>query len=174
MGVLLYAICRFSLVAFNNFSLSLVFVTLITMCLVVFLLGFFLPGTLCPSWTWVAISFPVLAKFSSIISSNIFSVHFSLSSPSGTPIMPMLVCLILSQGSLRLSSFLLILFSLLCSMAMNSTILSSSSLICSSAAVFLLLILLVYFLFQLLYCLSLFVFSLILLGVSSLILLGLC
>ena len=35
-----------SLVAFNNFSLSFIFVSLITMCLGVFLLGFILPGTL--------------------------------------------------------------------------------------------------------------------------------
>ena len=28
------------------------------------------------SWTWVAISFPMLGKFSSIISSSIFSYHF--------------------------------------------------------------------------------------------------
>ena len=58
----LYVICRFSLVVFNNFSLSLIFVYLITTCLGVFLLGFILAGTLCASWTWVAISFPMLGK----------------------------------------------------------------------------------------------------------------
>ena len=63
MGVPLYVICRVSLVAFNNFSLSLIFVRLITMCLGMFLLGVILPGTLCASWTWVAISFPMLGKF---------------------------------------------------------------------------------------------------------------
>ena len=78
MGVPLYVICHFSLVAFNNFSLSLIFVSLITACLGVFLLGFILPGTLCASWTWVAISFPMLGNFSAIISSNIFSGPFSL------------------------------------------------------------------------------------------------
>ena len=46
----------------------------------------------------------------------------------------------LSQRSLRLSSFLFTLFSLFCSMAVISTILSSRSLICSSASVILLLI----------------------------------
>ena len=46
MGVPLYVICRFSLVAFNNFSLSLIFVNMITMCLGMFLLGFILPGPL--------------------------------------------------------------------------------------------------------------------------------
>ena len=49
--------------------------------------------------------------------------------PSGTPIMQMLVCLMLSQRSLRLSSFLFNLFSLFCSTAVISTILSSQSLI---------------------------------------------
>ena len=44
---------------------------------------------------------------------NISSVPFSLSSPSGTPIIQMLVCLMLSQNSLRLSSFLFNLFYLL-------------------------------------------------------------
>ena len=78
MGVPLYIICHFSLVAFNNFPLSLIFVNLIIMHLGMFLLGFILPGTLCASWTWVAISFPMLGNFSTIISSNIFSVPFSL------------------------------------------------------------------------------------------------
>ena len=38
MGVPLYIICRLSLAALNNFSLSLIFANLITMCLDVFLL----------------------------------------------------------------------------------------------------------------------------------------
>ena len=45
-----------------------------------------------------------------------------LSSPSGTPIMQMLVCLMLSQRSLRLSAFLFILFSVFCSVAVISTL----------------------------------------------------
>ena len=40
MGLPLYVICHFSLAAFNNFSLSLIFVNLITMCLGEFLLCF--------------------------------------------------------------------------------------------------------------------------------------
>uniref|UniRef100_A0A8C6ASH8 Uncharacterized protein n=1 Tax=Monodon monoceros TaxID=40151 RepID=A0A8C6ASH8_MONMO len=52
----------------------------------------------------------------------------------------MLLCLMLSQRPLRLSSFLFILFSLFCSTAVNSTILSFRSLIRSSASVILLLI----------------------------------
>ena len=114
LGVPLYVICHFSLVAFSNFSLSLIFANLITMCLSVFLLGFILYGTLCASWTWVAISFPVLGKFSTIISSNVFSGPFSLSSPSGTPIMRMLLCLMLSQRPLDCPQFFSF-FILLCS-----------------------------------------------------------
>ena len=46
MGIPLYVICCFSFVAFNTFSLSLIFVDLINVCLNVFLLGFILYGTL--------------------------------------------------------------------------------------------------------------------------------
>ena len=60
-------------------------------------------------------SFPILGKFLATSSWNIFYVPLSLSSPSGTPIMWMLVLLILSQSSLRLSSFVFNIFSLFCS-----------------------------------------------------------
>ena len=46
MGFPLYVTCRFSLAVFNIFSLYLVFVSLISMCLVMSLLGFILYGTL--------------------------------------------------------------------------------------------------------------------------------
>ena len=105
-----------------------------------FLFGFILYGTLCASWTPLTISFPMLVKFLTIISSNIFSNPFFFSSFSGTPKIQMLFHLMLSQKSLRLSSILFILFSLFCSLAVISTILSYSSLICSSASVILLLI----------------------------------
>ena len=52
-------------------------VNVITMCLGAFLLEFILPGTLCASWTWVTVSFPVLGKFSAVVSSHIFSGPFS-------------------------------------------------------------------------------------------------
>ena len=81
MGVPLYVICHFSLIAFTILPLSLIFVSLITKCLGVFPLGFILPRTLSASWTWLTISFPLLRKFSAIISSNIFSGLSSLSSP---------------------------------------------------------------------------------------------
>ena len=114
MGIPLCVICGFSLAAFNIYSLCLIFVNLINMCLGVFCLGFILFGTLWVSWTWVIISFPILGKFSTIIS-NIFSWSFFLSSFSGTPMIRMLGHLTLSQRSLRLFSFLLILFSFILS-----------------------------------------------------------
>ena len=110
MGIRLCVIYCFSLAAFNICSLCLIFVNLINMCLGVFHLGFILFGTLCVSWTWVIISFPILGKFSTIIS-GIFSLSFFLSSSSETPMVQMLGHLTLSQTSLRLSSFLLFLFS---------------------------------------------------------------
>ena len=108
------------------------------MCLGVFLPGFILLGTLCASWTLLIISFPMLGKFSANISSNIFSGPFCLSYPSGTPIMRMFIHLMLSQRSLRLPSFLFILFSIFCHVAVISNILSSRSCIYASASVILL------------------------------------
>ena len=78
MGIPLCAICCFPLAAFNIYSLCLIFVNMINMCLGVFCLGFILFGTLWVSWTWVIISFPILGKFSTIISSRIFSWSFCL------------------------------------------------------------------------------------------------
>ena len=51
MGFPLYVTCCFFLAAFNILSLCLVFVSLISMCLGVFLPGFILYGTLYASWT---------------------------------------------------------------------------------------------------------------------------
>ena len=123
MEIPLCVICCFSLAAFNVCSLYLIFVNLINMCLGVFHLGFILFGTLWFSWTWVIISFPILGKFSTIISSSIFSWSFFLSSVSGNLIIQMLGHLTLSQRSLRLSSFLLIRFSFFLSDSFISTIL---------------------------------------------------
>ena len=49
MGFPFYVTCCFVLAAFNILSSCLVFVSLISMCLGVFLLGFILYGTLCAS-----------------------------------------------------------------------------------------------------------------------------
>ena len=135
----MYVTC-FSLAAFNILSLCLVCFSLISMCLGVFLLGFIMYGTLCASWTWLTISFSMLQKFSTIISSKIFLYAFFFSSSSGTTVIQILVHLILSQRSLRLSSFLFGLSTLFCSSEVISIILSSSSLIHSSASDILLLV----------------------------------
>ena len=84
-GIHLYVVCSFSFDAFNICSLCLIFVSLIYMCLGRFLLGFILYVTLWASWTWVAISYPTLGKFLTIISSNIFQCPFLLISFSGMP-----------------------------------------------------------------------------------------
>ena len=60
MGFPLCVTCCFSLAAFNFLPLCLVFVSLISMCLGVFLLGFILYGTLCASWLF---PFPCWGKF---------------------------------------------------------------------------------------------------------------
>ena len=54
----LYVTCCFSPAAFNILSLYLVIVSLISMCLGIFLLGFILYGTLCTSWTHWLFPFP--------------------------------------------------------------------------------------------------------------------
>ena len=138
MEISLYVICCLSLAAFNIFSLYLIFDSLINMCLVVFLLGFILYGTLYTSWTWLTISFSILRKFSTIISSNIFSVPFFFlfffwdpyNSNVGAFNVAPDVC------ETVLNSF----YSLFCSVVVISIILSSRSLTHSSASVILLLI----------------------------------
>ena len=102
MGIPLYTVCCFNLVAYNIFSLSLIFVILITVCLGAFLPGFILPGIHCMSWTWVTISFPILGKFSAIISSHIFSCPFSVSLLLWEPYNTNVDVFVLSQRSLRL------------------------------------------------------------------------
>ena len=105
-----------------------------------FILEFIFYRALCTSCTWVAISFPMLGKFLSTISSDIFLHPFFFSFSSGIPIFQMLMCLMLSQRPLRLFSFIFILFSLFYSMAVIFTTLYSNSFIYSSASVILLLI----------------------------------
>jgi len=73
MGFPLYVTCCFSLASFSYLSLCSVFVSLISMFFGMFLLGFILYGPLCASWTWLTISFSILGKISTIISSKIFS-----------------------------------------------------------------------------------------------------
>ena len=63
------------------------------MCLGVVLFGSNLFEILCASWTCMSISFTQLVKFSLILFSNKFSISCSCSSPSGTPMIQVLVCL---------------------------------------------------------------------------------
>ena len=98
------------------------------MCLGVFLLGFILLGTLCASWTWLIFSFPFREVFSYYLFKYFLRSFLSLIS-FWDPIMWFFMHLMLSQMSLTLSSFLFILFSIFCSVAVISTILSSRSFI---------------------------------------------
>ena len=159
IGTPLYVICCFSLAAFNIFNLYLIFDSLINMYLGLFLLGFILYGTLC----YLDLIDYFLSQILDVFNYNFFNYflsYFLFSSSSGTPIVWIVVCLMLSQRSLGLSSMLFILFSLFFSVVVISTILSSRSLILSSASVFLLLIPSREFLFRLLWS-SLFVYSLV-------------
>ena len=63
MGFPLCVTCCFSLAAFSILSLCLVFVSLISTCLGVFLLGFILYGTLCASWIDWLFPFPCWGNF---------------------------------------------------------------------------------------------------------------
>ena len=96
VGFPLYDICCLWLLIFF-FVLN--FVTMISMCLSMFLLEFIMYGILCASATWVSFSFHILGKFSATISLSNLSSTFFPSSPFGTPIMWMLLCLTFSQRS---------------------------------------------------------------------------
>ena len=85
MGFPLYVACCFSLTVFNNLCLCLVFVSLISMCLGVFLLGFMLYGTLCASWTCLTFLFHVGEIFNYNLL-KIFLTPFLFSSFPETPI----------------------------------------------------------------------------------------
>ena len=67
-GIPLCVIYCFSLAAFNFVLCVWSLLIWLIMCLGVFCLGFILFGTFWVSWTCVAISFPILGKFSAIIS----------------------------------------------------------------------------------------------------------
>ena len=129
MGISLYVICCFSLAVLNIFSLCLIFVILTNMCLSMFLFGFILYGTLCFLDLFDYFLFHVVEVLNYYLF-KYFLIPFLLFFFSGTPIIRMLVCLMLSQRSLRLSSILFIRFSLFCSVTVICTILSSSSFIC--------------------------------------------
>ena len=141
IGVPLYVICCFFLYPFNIFSLPLILDSLINISFWVFLHWLILYGfSTGYSWNSVSECFPTLQICSATISSHISSNSFFLSSHSNIPIMWMLVHLMLSQSSLRLSSILFILFFFILSTSVISTSLSSNLFIHSSASYILLLI----------------------------------
>uniref|UniRef100_K9IHF4 Uncharacterized protein n=1 Tax=Desmodus rotundus TaxID=9430 RepID=K9IHF4_DESRO len=111
IGAPLYVTSYFSLAAFKILSLSWNFAILIIMFLEVGLLGFLFIETLCASWVCVTFSLIKLGKFSVITFSNRFSIPCSSSSPSGIPIIRILLCFMLSCSSLDTSLFCLFSFS---------------------------------------------------------------
>ena len=128
----LYVTCCFSLADFNIVSLYLVFISLISMCPGMILLGFILYGTLCACWTWLTVSFSMLGKFTTIMSSTFFLYPFFLSSSSGTPYNLNFAAFDMVPEVSETVSAVFVLFTLFCSSEIISTILSSNSLIHSS------------------------------------------
>ena len=112
---------------------------LIVMCLGVCLFGIILFGIFWASWIWISVFFPILGKCSSTFSSFNFSGSFSLSSPSRSPIMWILLHLMQSQMSHHVSSHFKILSSFCCCVWVSYIFLSSSSQIHSSTSSILLL-----------------------------------
>ena len=125
----------FVLLIFNIFTLYLVFVSLINTYLVSL--------RVCLVWNslhFLGLDGYFLSHVTVIFNFHLLYIFSDLFSSSGTPIIQMLLCLILSQKSLRISSIHFILFfffSLFCSLSVISIILSSSSLIGSSWSVIL-------------------------------------
>lgn len=101
---------HFSLVALKVLSLYLTFDNLILMYLSEDLLRFSLFGDTWASWTWRLNFLLKILKFFVIISLNKFSASFSFSTPSLTLIMHILVHLMVSHTSCRISSLFFIIF----------------------------------------------------------------
>ena len=135
MGVPLYVICHFPLVALDILSLPLIFVSL---CLVVFLLGFSLPGTLC----FLELVDYFLPHVSEVFSYYLYK-YFLRSFLSFSFWDPYNVNVGVLNVVPEVSSFfflIFILFSKFCSVAVISTTLSTRSFIHSFASVILLLV----------------------------------
>ena len=68
-------------------------------------LAWFCWGAFCAFWIGIFVSFPTHGKFSAIIPSNTFSIHFSFPSPYTIPIMQRLLWLMVLLSSLNLVLF---------------------------------------------------------------------
>ena len=101
----------FDLAAFKNLVLSLAFDIFTIICRGVDLFEFILLGVFLSFLDMHIHAFFRLEIFFSHFIFKYFPASFSLSYPSQTPIMHMLVCLMVSFRSLKFCSFLLILFS---------------------------------------------------------------
>ena len=132
MGILLYILCYFSLTAFNICPLCLIFLSLISMCLGMFILY----GTL----GFLDLYSYFLSHVREIFNYNLKYFSSLLLLCSSKTCMIQMLCLMLSHRSLRLSSLLFVLFFFIVFYISYFNILSSSSLIHSSASVTLLLI----------------------------------
>jgi len=165
MGFPLYVTCCFSLAAFNILSLYLVFVSLISLCLGLFLLGFILYGTVCLLDLIDYFLFHVGEIFKYNLFKNfliLFLFLFIFWSSYNLNVSVFDIVLEVSETILSFF-FFFILFTLFCSSEVISIILSSSSLIRSSASDILLLIPSRVFLISVIVlCVSLYVYSLIL------------
>jgi hypothetical protein len=103
MGLPLYVICFFYLMAFNILSLVSVLVILIIICHGVVLYCSHLFGVLEASCTWMGIDFSKFGKFSVIILLNILCLPFAYtSSPSSIP-MILRFCLLLESEFLHIA-----------------------------------------------------------------------
>ena len=82
------------------------------MCLGMFFCGSLLCGIRCVSLTSASVSLPKLGKFWTLLSRHVVSGTLTLSSPSGTPMMQTVVCLLLSRDLLGAPQFCSFFFSL--------------------------------------------------------------
>ena len=132
----MFVLCCFIVVAFNIFSLYLIFVFFINMCLGMFLLGFVLCGTLC----FLDLGDYFLSHVRDIFSYYLFKYFlrpfFSLS----LFLRPLWCKCSIWCCPRGLLTFIVSFYSLFCSMSAVITILFSSSVICFSASFILLLI----------------------------------